>query len=227
MTLAYLLAALDPPGNDPQAADRLRHRSIPRKSATPSGPTDTELVVRISTSDEAAFATLFDRYFHPLTIVAHAIVRSRDAAEDVVQAVLLRVWRRREALVVQGSVAQYLRSAVYNEAKNFLTHDARIRNRGTRAVAFNAISCAAGTPSPDASVAEQELATIVSNAINALPARAGDIFRLWLYSDLSYAEIAETLGISVKGVEQGRARALAILRKTLLPLLRDEDRPLG
>lgn len=222
MTLAAtLLAAIDTPDGDSGAFGRMRRPAgaISKPQAQSStDPSDADLLVRIRAGDEQAFERLFERYLHPLTIVATAVAHSPDAADDVVQAIFLRLWRRRDAITVRGNVAQYLRSAVYNEAKNVLIHDARHHRRGEHAV--NMAEMSTGRHTPDVILDDRELADRVRQAIEALPERAGDVFRLWFYSDLSYAEIAETLGLSVKGVEQGRARAVAALRQTLLPLLK-------
>jgi RNA polymerase sigma-70 factor (ECF subfamily) len=131
---------------------------------------------------------------------------------------MLRLWQRREELRIRGDVAAYLRSAIYNEAKNFLVHDSRVHRRGERAAQYGAHPEPPATPAQRAEAGE--LSETIERAIDALPERTREIFRLWLYADLSYAEIAAMLGISVKGVEQGRSRALAALRETLLPWLR-------
>jgi RNA polymerase sigma-70 factor (ECF subfamily) len=62
---------------------------------------------------------------------------------------------------------------------------------------------------------EQELATAIETAVSDLPARAREIWRLSRDEQLSYAEIARILGISIKTVETHMGRALRALRSRL------------
>ncbi|WP_373523461.1 sigma-70 family RNA polymerase sigma factor, partial [Aquiflexum sp.] len=55
--------------------------------------------------------------------------------------------------------------------------------------------------------------------IDLLPDRCQTIFKLSRYEQMSYAEIAKTLDISPKTVENQIGKALKILRKNLLPQL--------
>jgi RNA polymerase sigma-70 factor (ECF subfamily) len=63
------------------------------------------------------------------------------------------------------------------------------------------------------------MAEAIRRAIDALPDRCRQIFLLSREKYLSYAEIAEVLGISVKTVETQMWRALKSLRKSLAPYL--------
>lgn len=58
---------------------------------------------------------------------------------------------------------------------------------------------------------------LLDKEIAALPDRCQVIFKLSRYEQMSYAEIAKTLDISPKTVENQIGKALKILRKNLLP----------
>jgi RNA polymerase sigma-70 factor (ECF subfamily) len=68
-----------------------------------------------------------------------------------------------------------------------------------------------------------ELAAAAAAAVADLPPRCREVFTLSRARGLSYAEIAETLGISVKTVEAQMARALRGLRERLAPWLPGGD----
>jgi RNA polymerase sigma-70 factor (ECF subfamily) len=68
------------------------------------------------------------------------------------------------------------------------------------------------TPPVDEEIAAAELATTVSRIIGRLPKRCQEVFRLNRYHHLSYGQVAQILGLSVKTVEVHMARAFRELR---------------
>jgi RNA polymerase sigma-70 factor (ECF subfamily) len=61
------------------------------------------------------------------------------------------------------------------------------------------------------------LSGLVESTVHALPECCNEIFKLSRYSEMSYAEIADALDISVKTVENQMGKALRELRGKLLP----------
>ena len=70
-------------------------------------------------------------------------------------------------------------------------------------------------------VALAEFERAVKRAIAQLPRRCGEVYTLSREQYLSYAEIGDVLGISIKTVEVHMGRAFKLLRKHLAPYLRD------
>jgi RNA polymerase sigma-70 factor (ECF subfamily) len=58
----------------------------------------------------------------------------------------------------------------------------------------------------------QDRNQLLASAFEALPERQRQVMRLRWTEELSYAEIAEAVGISVKGVEKHLSRGLAALK---------------
>jgi RNA polymerase sigma-70 factor (ECF subfamily) len=75
-------------------------------------------------------------------------------------------------------------------------------------------------PLPDEAVQAAELARALGAAVDALPERRRLVVICRWRHQLSYAEIAQVLGISVKTVEVQMGRALAALRTQLARLER-------
>jgi len=200
-----------PRGGDDSSGWAGRVRSRARDSL--ETPSDETLFTRMRAGDEEALAVLYRRYGVALHRVAQSVVQSRDVASDVVQTVFVRVWERRTDVAVPDRVVGYLHRAVYNAARDAIRETRRERHRRDRSVWDDARRAA--TSSPDHAVAEEELTRAVHTAIAELPGRSGEIFRLWWQGELTYAQIAEMTEISVKGVEQARARALGRLREAL------------
>jgi RNA polymerase sigma-70 factor, ECF subfamily len=174
---------------------------------------DQALFARIKSGDDQALATLFRRYVQSLDRVALGVLGSRDQAHDAVQTVFVRLWNRRTDIAVPASVSAYLHRAVYNAARDAV----RDASREARRRVFSVGPSATGhqEPAADEPLLQDELIGAVRTAIATLPGRSGEIFRLWWSGTMTYAQIAELMGMSVKGVEQARGRAVVQLRKAL------------
>src|SRR5256885_5727969 len=74
-----------------------------------------DLVARIRAADEAAFEAMFRAYYDPLCRHVAPYVGSRDAAEDAVQGLFVRIWEDRARWVV-SDLGHYLYTAVRRRA---------------------------------------------------------------------------------------------------------------
>ena len=137
------------------------------------------------------------------------------AAEEVVQQVFLRLWEKRDSITITGPVKAYLFSAIRNTAISQWRKDIVRSDRETH---YSTIRDTA----TEATDQVRELEGLYQKALSQLPERCREVFVLSRQQNLKYAEIAATLDISVKTVENHMGKALKILHKELkeyLPLL--------
>ena len=174
----------------------------------------SEWIARIHAGDEAAFEALFRALAPGLVALVTRYVGSRPAAEELVQELFFDLWRRREQLAPDQAITRYLHVAARNRALNWLRHERRITPWSAAAAKYDA------EPDPS-SPGETELldALELQDAIAQLPARCRLIFTLSRQQDMSYGEIASSLGLSIKTVETQMGRALKALRERLRHLL--------
>jgi RNA polymerase sigma-70 factor (ECF subfamily) len=178
----------------------------------------------VGARDPAAFARVFHTHAPALYGFAHAIVRSREEARDIVQGAFGRAWEGGRGWPSEGKLVAYLYRIVRNEALMLLRH-ARVEHRwrGTqpgREAADGASADARSAdpyvaPAPDELVHQAELRVAVRRAVDALPERTRLVVVLSRFTDLPHAEIARVLGITVKGVEWHLHRAFTMLRAQL------------
>ena len=175
---------------------------------------DKDLLDRIRRGDREAFDSIFRTYYASLVGMAESLLRQRAVAEEVVQDVMLELWRRHETLRVEDSLRAYLFRSARNRALNHLRH-IKVERRGEPHVTRSSEAA----PTAPAQLVEQEIDTALRQALDELPAGAREVFDLSRVHGLKYAEIAATLGISVKTVEARMGKALRALRERLAPWL--------
>ena len=175
---------------------------------------DAALLAGLRAGDKASFDAIFRAHYASLVRVVEGMLHRRDVAEEVVQEVMLELWRRRETLVVEESLRAYLFRAARNRALNSLRHDA-IAKRAEPVLAGDSVAPAGA----HAQLVEEEIEVALRGAIRDLPERCREVFELSRVHGLRYAEIAATLDISVKTVEAQMGKALRILRERMAPWL--------
>ncbi len=176
--------------------------------------TERELLDQLRAGSEAAFDSIFRSHYAHLVGVAGAMLRDSAAAEEVVQDVMLELWRRRETVAIETSLRAYLFRATRNRALNHIRHEKVARRAEPHAGPDAHVPAAA-----DARIVQQEIQEALRGAVRELPARCREVFELSRVHGLKYAEIATTLEISVKTVEAQMGKALRLVRERLAPWL--------
>lgn len=174
------------------------------------------LLSAVQRGDQKAFDTLFRRYYPMLCAYGHRFVELEDA-EEIVEDSLLWIWENRETLVIESSLNSYLFKMVYRRALNKLAHIDATQRADTRFYEEMQEML------QDTDYYQiEELAKRIEDAVAALPESYRVAFVMHRFRDMSYKEIAETLGVSPKTIDYRIQQALKQLRvdlKDYLPLL--------
>jgi RNA polymerase sigma-70 factor, ECF subfamily len=172
-------------------------------------------VARLRADDVAAFTEIYVTYVPRLATYAYSYVRDAVIAEELVHDVLASVWEGRARLQVHASFAAYLYGAVRFAALK-LARDTSVRDRYVSvAMGEDARQVVeAHDVDDEARVWERRRAAILG-AVDQLPSRCREAFLLRWRDELSYADIASVMGISVKTVEMQMTAAVKRLRARL------------
>jgi RNA polymerase sigma factor (sigma-70 family) len=181
-------------------------------------PTAIQRAVDSSDVDDGRelLVALFDEHAPSLVRLARLFVDDRDAAEDLVQEAFLRLARNLDRVDDRAKVAPYLRSIVLNLARDHnrrglvsLRHHERMRTDADT----DAVIASTRDVGDDLQLAEDQRAVV--EAVRALPRRQRDCVVLRYYVELSVADVATTLGLSVNSVKTHLQRAFARLEDEL------------
>jgi RNA polymerase sigma-70 factor, ECF subfamily len=177
-----------------------------------------DVVARVRAGDERAFEALFRTHYDGMCGFAIRYVRERAAAEELVQDLFAGLWARRATWEVRGgagSVRAYLFAAVRNRALNLRARRAVERDWAADEALDDVRTIHRAPAQPDELLEAAELHARLDAAIESLPERCRLVMQLRWREQLSYAEIAEVMGISAKGVENQLSRGLKALRDRL------------
>jgi RNA polymerase sigma-70 factor, ECF subfamily len=172
---------------------------------------EQEFLFFLKKNDPSAIRAVFDRFHAPLCLLAYRMVKDKDQAKDIVQEVLIKLWRNRQALELTVSLQAYLRKATVNTALNYLEHANRWKKHELDEPVVQRL--VSGTLAQE--LPYKELEEKAREAVNDLPVRTRMVFTLIRSEEMSYKEVAEALNISVKAVEKEMMRALRLLREAL------------
>lgn len=173
---------------------------------------DEELIERIQRQDERALEMLYERYGRAAYSLALRMLRDPARAEEVVQEVFLKVWRRPSSYVAaRGPFGTWLLSVTHHRAID----DLRSRRHDTLPiddVALGTSDLTDGTIdlADGAWLREQRLA--VRRALALLPIPQRRALELAYYGGLTQREIADRLGEPLGTIKTRVRLALQKLR---------------
>ncbi|HHG84000.1 MAG TPA: RNA polymerase sigma-70 factor, partial [Bacteroidetes bacterium] len=167
------------------------------------GPTLINPFERIRNGDEAAFELLFRENYEMLSRFARKLLGNMEEAEELVQDLFVQLWDKRDQLPEAMSMRSYLFTAARNRCLNVIRHR-KVRDKHQEAVKM-APSEFASDPAQE--LEHAELQARIGGAIEKLPRRCREVFRMSRFEGLKYSEIAEKLNISPRTVEKQIGKA--------------------
>lgn len=169
-----------------------------------------DIIVRLRSGDEAAFATVYASYYHQLCYFVGSIVKCRHTAEEIVQDVLTKVWLHRAQIDPDKPFAHWVRTIARNATFDHLKKIAR--DRSLQQEVWHAVQYHKGQPA-DSAVHFKEYHRLYQQAISLLPPQQQKVFTLSRNQALTHDEIALELGISANTVRNHMAAALVAVRR--------------
>lgn len=170
---------------------------------------EAELVRRVAAGDRAAFRCLVETHQRPLSAYARRMLFMGDAADDVVQETLLRLWTKASHF---DSGAARLTTWLHRIAHNLCIDRQR---KGARLTALEDGWDIAGDESPEVDIQREEQSRRVQDALSTLPERQRSALLLCHYQGLSNREAAMILDVGVEALESLLSRARRRLRQDL------------
>lgn len=170
---------------------------------------DVQLIGLLKADDEAALTIIYKRYWASLFSAAYNILKDRQACEDIIQELFIKLWDCRAEVQISVSLKAYLyasvRYGVYRQ----------IKTGSVRSEIFDDLIERLHTPTAYGSIEHKELLLQINRVIDTLPDKCREVYKLSREECLSHKQIATQLNISTKTVENHLTKALRELRGSL------------
>lgn len=171
---------------------------------------DRQIVEQLKDGSKDAFRLIYDRYGIKIYRFALSYLKSEHDAEELVQEVFLKLWDKREKLNSLLNIQAFIYKIAVNSIYDF------IRRKNVEQ-AF--LSFAEGkTELTDETWQEiifNDMLAQINSLMEKMPEQRRKIFKMSKENGLSNDEIAETLGLSKRTVENQIYRATAFLKENL------------
>ncbi|WP_346320460.1 sigma-70 family RNA polymerase sigma factor [Chitinophaga sp. YIM B06452] len=168
---------------------------------------DRELFSHIAEGDEAAFATLFNIYSTPLSLIALRILQDEVAKQEAMQEVFIKLWLNRDRLKDVQHPGAWLRKITIHECLQYLRktflYNSKLENIEQDGASFNHALY---------TISVREIQNAVKRALQAMPPQRRTIYEMSREKGMSTKEIAARLGLSDGYVRNTLSAALQTIR---------------
>jgi RNA polymerase sigma-70 factor (ECF subfamily) len=183
---------------------------------------EIDLIGRIVRKEEKALADLYDLYSKLLFSIILRIVKSREDAEEILHGVFMQIWEKAGSFdLKKGNLYSWLITMARNRSID------RIRSKSFK-VQYNTgglnkaevmeLEQKYGLRSDfdlHHMIDEQDIRTIILNALNALPPEQKKVIELAYYDGLTQMEMSETLNVPLGTIKTRTRQALIKLEDLL------------
>jgi RNA polymerase sigma-70 factor (ECF subfamily) len=181
--------------------------------------TDCNVLNLLKAGDKKGFSAIYTQYWKKVYGFAALYISSPTVIQDVVQDVFIKLWEMREHIDEQQELDNLLFVITRNHI--FRLSRLKINQEQLRITAIQALE------REDAAhfihdIDAAELKEHIQNIINQLPERRKEVFLMSRVENLSYAEIAERLSISIRAVERHIYLSLNVLKNRLRAIYDDK-----
>lgn len=196
--------------------------SEPQQNAWLRDP-DVQRMLRVRAGDDAAFGELVEQYQDRLIGIFSHLLHDTQSAEDLAQDVFLRIYRARERYEPTAKFATWLfrianNLAINRRRKVSLQKEVQLTGSDSGPLGPRPEEKLATDKSahmPTRRVDKQEMREIVRTAMDSLNERQRMALLLNKFEHMSYADIAESMDLTVQAVKSLLTRARENLRTKL------------
>ena len=171
---------------------------------------DIQLLTR---GDDAAFDRLYNLYYRAVHLNILKFVKEPEMAKDLLQEVFLSLWHNRFKFDTHETIGGWLFIVSHNKSLNFL------RKKLNESIEY-VVTYPVEPEEPGSGIEAEELyilqMRLLDEAVNNLPARKKEVFKLCRYEGRSRADVADLLGISLQSVNDYLKQSNAAIRKYVI-----------
>ena len=185
---------------------------------------DLALMAAVAAGDDSAFAKIVEKHQRAVLGTIAKMTNNSSDTEDIAQQVFIRLWKSAKRYQPTAKFTTFLftitRNLVFNETRKKARRNEHSLD-GQEDGWHQSIEDQNNHSRPDKSIEQNELRSVIDQAIASLPEKQRFAVILRRYEKMPYEEIAEVLGLSISAVKSQLFRARTALREALEPYLKD------
>jgi len=161
--------------------------------------------------NEQTFVLIYNSFWKKLYYLSFQKVNDRNVAEDMVHDLFKSLWERREELIISDSIEKYLVKSIKYKISAYFREKIQQERNLEAAMLYKVDAEVVTEKQVGFSFLSKELYTLVDR----LPERCKLIYKLSRESGLNNRQIASSLLVSEKTVENQITKALSFIRYRL------------
>lgn len=186
---------------------------------------ETTLISAILAGDGRLYHDLIRPHERSVYMIALSVMKNEDDAEEVTQEAFLKAFRNLSRFRAESKFGTWLISIALNEARGRLRRQSIVRMESLDDTPREGSGVSPALfrdwrEIPSQALERREVRELLQQAVVGLPEIYRQVFLLRDMEELSVAETAEALNISISSVKVRLHRARILLQKHLSPLLR-------
>lgn len=167
--------------------------------------TDIQLLQLLNSADEKALMEIYNRYWEQLVDIGYYFTKDKQAVEEIVDDVFMRLWKRSENFQIR-SLPDYLGTAVkFGIFKSLL----KAKRRQTLLKNYTATILSA---EEEQHIEAKFTEAYINGIIETLPKKSRLIYKYSREKGMSIAAISKEMNMNPKAVEYHITKTLKLLR---------------
>ncbi|WEK35659.1 MAG: sigma-70 family RNA polymerase sigma factor [Candidatus Pseudobacter hemicellulosilyticus] len=179
--------------------------------------TDQDIITQLRSGNHQVYAWIFEQYWQMLFDIAYRKTGEQADSLDMVQDIFTHLWEKRSQLTVDGPLAPWLVGMVKHKVIDWYRQTSK--REVQRLALLSYLEQQTGTATTEPLIPFEKTYAHLQQAVDQLPDRMREIYRLHQDERLSVAAIADKLSLQPQSVKNALHKASLLLRKAMEPHL--------
>jgi RNA polymerase sigma-70 factor (family 1) len=168
-----------------------------------------EFVRSFQRGEEKGFNFFFREYYAALTFYCFQFIKDKPAAEEIAGDALMKLWERHENFDNIPSIKSFLYTTTRNASLNWI----RQQKRNSQRIRDIAYLSEKNETAFTSQIIETELYREIFLAMQTLPPKCRQVFKMLFIEGKNFQQIAGELGLSASTIRSQKAKALLLLKQ--------------
>lgn len=170
-----------------------------------------EYVCSFQKGEEKGFSFLFREYYPALCYFSSQFVKEKSIAEEIAGDALMKLWQRRENFDKMATINSFLYTTARNASLNWIRQQRKV----SRMLKEMDYLTQGSELNKFQKIIETETYREIFIALDSLPPKCREIFKMLFIEGKGYDQIALELNLSTKTIYSQKDRALSLIRQRL------------